>query len=283
MIKKIYRKSLEILPDNIVIRIQYYRKYKKIFKINSCKTFNEKINYIKLSNWLEDKADYVDKYRVRSFIESKIGSQYLPVLYAIYHNANEFDFEKLPSSFVLKLNNGSGCNLVVKDKSSLDEKEVKILLDKWLKSDFYKNTREKQYKNVKQLIICEEYLEDDSGELRDYKFFCFNGEVKFIQVDTGRSSTHIQTFYDKDWNKLDFTYVGGKTDIIESRPTKLEEMIELSEKLSKQFPFVRVDFYYTNNKIYFGELTFTPNNGMQLFSPVEKELEFGNWINLNNL
>ena len=149
-----------------------------------------------------------------------------------------------------------------------------------LKSDFYKVSREKQYKNVKQLLICEEYLEDDSGELRDYKFFCFDGKFKFVQVDSGRFSEHIQNFYDNKWNKLDFTYVCEKNDIIDIKPEKYEEMITLAEKLSSQFPFVRVDFYYINNKIYFGELTFTPNNGMESIKPIERDMEIAGWIDI---
>lgn len=283
MIKKMYKIVKPMISDNMVIRIDYYRNFRKIINLKNCRTFNEKINYIKLSNWLEDKSHYVDKYKVREFIEKEIGEEYLPKLYEIYNTTDEFNLDKLPSSFVLKLNNGSGCNLVVKDKNKLDEAEVKNILSKWLRSNFYKITREKQYKNVEQLVIAEEYLEDNSGELRDYKFFCFKGEVKFIQVDTNRSQKHVQTFYDKEWNKLDFTYVSEKTTIIEEKPTQLDKMIEIAEKLSQNFPFVRVDLYNTGKRIYFGELTFTPNNGMKSFNPIEKELEFGSWIDLSEV
>lgn len=280
---KIYKIVKEIIPDNMVIRFEYYQNFKKKFSLKNCQTFNEKINYIKLSNWLEDKSDYVDKYKVREFIEKEIGIEYLPKIYGVYNKSEDFDLNVLPQSFVLKLNNGSGCNLVVKDKHKLCEAEVKKILNQWLKSNFYKFTREKQYKYVNQLIIAEEYLEDNSGELRDYKFFCFKGEVKFIQVDTNRSQKHVQTFYDKEWNKLDFTYVSEKTTIIEEKPTQLDKMIEIAEKLSQNFPFVRVDLYNTGKRIYFGELTFTPNNGMQSFNPIEKELEFGSWIDLSEV
>ena len=283
MIKKMYKIVKPMISDNMVIRIDYYRNFRKIINLKNCRTFNEKINYIKLSNWLEDKSHYVDKYKVREFIEKEIGGEYLPKLYGIYNTTEEFNLDKLPRAFVLKLNNGSGCNLVVKDKNKLDEAEVKKILSKWLKSNFYKITREKQYRNVEQLVIAEEYLEDNSGELRDYKFFCFKGEVKFIQVDTDRSQKHVQTFYDVEWRKLNFTYVGEKSTTIEEKPNQLHKMIEIAEKLSRNFPFVRVDLYNTGKQIYFGELTFTPNNGMQSFNPIEKELEFGSWIDLGEL
>ena len=280
MIKKIYPKIKQYLNDNQIITLQYIRNFKTIPKTKNPKTFSEKIHFIKISDWLENKYDYVDKYKVREFIKNEIGEEYLIKLLGVYDNAEQIEFNKLPQSFVLKLNNGSGYNLIVKDKNNINESEVKHLLNEWLKSDFYKLNREKQYKNVKQVLISEEYLEDDSGELRDYKFFCFNGKFKFVQVDTGRFSDHIQSFYDKEWNKLDFTYVCKKNNIIEKKPEKYYEMISLAEKLATNFPFVRVDFYYVNNKIYFGELTFTPNNGMESIKPIEKDLEIANLIDI---
>lgn len=281
MVCKKMWKIKDKMTDKNYITIDYVKRFKKFPNIKAPKTLSEKIHAIKISNWLEDKGEYVDKYRVREYIENKIGNEYLIRLHGVYKNINEINFDNLPKSFVLKLNNGSGYNLIVKDKDKIDIEETKALLTSWLDSNFYKKTREKQYKNVNQLIICEEYLEDDSGELRDYKFFCFNGEAKFVQVDTGRFSSHIQNFYDKEWNKLDFTYVCEKNKIIDKKPKLYEEMISMAEKLSKEFPFVRVDFYYVNNKIYFGELTFTPNNGMQNISPKEKDLEIASWIDIS--
>ncbi len=130
------------------------------------------------------------------------------------------------------------------------------------------------------MLICEEYLEDDSGELRDYKFFCFKGKFEFVQVDSGRFSNHIQSFYDRNWNRLDFSYVCEKNNIIDKKPEKYKEMICLAEKLSSQFPFVRVDFYYVNKKIYFGELTFTPNNGMSSIKPIEWDRKIADLIDI---
>ena len=152
---------------------------KKVPNARNPKTFSEKIHFIKISDWLEDKSDFVDKYKVREFIKNEIGEEYLIKLLGVYDNAEQIEFDKLPQSFVLKLNNGSGYNLIVKNKDDINELQTRELLNEWLKSDFYKVSREKQYKNVKQLLICEEYLEDDSGELRDYKFFCFDGKFKF--------------------------------------------------------------------------------------------------------
>ena len=279
-IDNIYNKIKNNLNDAQFITVDYIRKCKRIPNTRNPKTFSEKIHFIKISDWLEDKSDFVDKYKVREFIKNEIGEEYLIKLLGVYDNVEQIEFDKLPQSFVLKLNNGSGYNLIVKNKDDINELQTRELLNEWLKSDFYKVSREKQYKNVKQLLICEEYLEDDSGELRDYKFFCFDGKFKFVQVDSGRFSEHIQNFYDNKWNKLDFTYVCEKNDIIDIKPEKYEEMITLAEKLSSQFPFVRVDFYYINNKIYFGELTFTPNNGMESIKPIERDTEIAGWIDI---
>lgn len=278
MIKKAYRKIMSKSCDNVYITVQYIRKFKRLPNIIRPKTFAEKIYLIKVSNWLLSKSDYVDKYKVRRIIKDIIGEEYLTNLYGVYNNSKDINFDELPKSFVLKLNNGSGYNLIVKDKDNIDQKKVKKEIDEWLKSNYYIQNREKQYKNVEQLVICEEYLEDDSGELRDYKLFCFDGKVKLIQVDTGRNSNHIQNFYDINWNKLNITYLCEKNNTYDKKPILLEKIIYLAEKLSKDIPFVRVDFYYVNNKIYFGELTLTPNNGIGEFKPSYKDREIANWI-----
>ena len=278
---KVYNKIIEKLGDNKAITLTYIRKFKKIPNIKAPKEFCEKLHVVKVSTWLEDKCDYVDKYKVRDYVEKRLGIKYLPQLYGVYKKSSEIDFNKLPDKFVLKLNNGCGCNLIVKNKNNINEEEVKKLADTWLQSNYYKISREKQYKNIEQVIVCEEYLEDDSGELRDYKLFCFNGEVKFIQVDTGRFSNHIQNFYDKKWNKLNFTFACEKNNYIDKKPKLLNEMIKKAEILSSDFPFVRIDFYYANERIYFGEITFTPKNGHRAFTPKEMDLEIASWIDMN--
>ncbi|MGL6247921.1 MAG: ATP-grasp fold amidoligase family protein [Culicoidibacterales bacterium] len=283
MNKKVYTKILKFFPNNIAILIHTIHAHKYIPNLINPKKFNDKIASLKMTNWLEDKGLFVDKYKVRTYIADKIGQEYLPDLYNFYKSSEQFNLEELPKSFVLKLNNGSGCNLIVKDKTKIDEQKTKKTIDQWLDTNYYKQGREKQYKNIEQIVICEEYLEDNSGNLRDYKFWVFNGQVKFIEVYTGRKTeSATQSFYDLDWKKLDFSYTFGENNVSEEKPEKLSEMAALAEALGKDFPFVRADFYYTNNKIYFGELTFTPNNGLVKFKPKEKELEIGSWLDLNN-
>lgn len=287
MIKYTVNKILNFIrnnsSDNFAITIDYVRNFKRIPNTKKPLSFSEKIYVIKKSDWLEKKSSYVDKYLVRDFIKKEIGKEYLTKLYGVYKNEDSIDFEKLPQSFVLKLNNGSRCNLIVKDKSKLDIDDTKKILRKWLESDFYKGTKEKQYKNIDQLIICEEYLEDESGGLMDYKFFCLGGKVRVIQVDIGRFIDIKRDFYDVNWNKLDLRKGADNSNIMLKKPKKLEEMINLAERLSKDVELLRVDFYYVKDKIYFGELTFTPANGNTPFEPKEKDLELASYVNINKI
>ena len=269
-----------LLPFKAVINIDYFIKQKKILNVNNPQSFTEKMQWIKLYGGLEKYSYLVDKYEVRKFVEDKIGVEYLNEIYGVYEDVNHIDFKKLPKQFVIKLNNGSGYNLICKDKSLLDEDRIKKTLGKWLKVDFYKEHKEIQYKNVSSKIIIEKYLEDDSGELRDYKIFCANGKAKFIQVDSSRFSDHTQNMYDLKWNKLNITFGHNNSDCIDYKPTKIDEMIMLSEILSKDIPFARIDFYYVNNTIYFGEITLTPQNGLVKFEPKTEDTRIANMIDL---
>ncbi|MDY3959626.1 ATP-grasp fold amidoligase family protein [Romboutsia timonensis] len=277
---RVYRKITGILPFKFVIYMDYLIKQKKILNLKNPKSFSEKIQWIKIYGKLEKYSYLVDKYEVRSYVTTKIGKEYLNNLYGIYEDVNQIDFEKLPNKFVLKLNNGSGYNLICKDKSSIDIVKVKNDLEKWIKVDFYKEHKEIQYKNVKSKILCEEYLEDETGDLKDYKIFCFNGKAEIIQVDTNRFSNHIQNMYDTNWNKLNLSFGYNSGNIIDKKPAKLNEILILAEKLSEDMPFARIDFYYVDNKIYFGEITLTPQNGLVSFSPESEDDRIANMINL---
>lgn len=279
-LKYIYRKFFRYLPFKSAIYIDFIRTQKKIPNLKKPKTFPEKIQWIKFNGNLNKYKDLVDKYSVREYIKNKIGIEYLNEIYGIYDNAEQIDFEILPNKFVIKLNNGSGYNFICKDKKSLDKKDLINKLNKWIKIDFYKEHKEVQYKGIESKLLIEKYMEDETGELRDYKVFCFDGKPKFIQVDTSRFTNHFQDMYDIQWNKINLTFGYKSSNYIVEKPDKLKEMLYLSEKLSKDIPFVRVDFYYVNNKIYFGELTFTPQNGLISFEPKEKDLEIANMINL---
>lgn len=262
------------------IKLKYFRHYKKFPNLRNPQGFGEKIQWIKLYGNIEKYQKYVDKYEVRQFVTDCIGKKYLIDCIDVYESVDKFDLSKLPDQFVLKGTHGSGYNIIVKDKKEISEESIKIQLKKWMSENFYDIGKEIQYKNIKPRFVCEKYLEDDSGELRDYKIFCFDGIPKFIQVDNGRMSNHTQDFYDLNWNKLDLEFAGKNSDICTERPKKLDTMLNLATKLSKKFPFVRVDLYYVDDKIYFGELTFTPTDGMSRFKPNFKDIEISNMINL---
>lgn len=277
---KVYRKIAGIFPFKFVIYTDYLIKQKKLLNLKNPKSFSEKIQWIKIYGKLEKYSHLVDKYEVRDYVATNIGKEYLNNIYGVYDNVNQIDFKEFPNKFILKLNNGSGYNLVCKDKSSLDIDKVKNDLKKWMKVDFYKEHKEIQYKNVKSKILCEEYLEDESGDLKDYKIFCFNGKAEFIQVDTGRFSNHIQNMYNTNWDKLNLSFGYKSGNIIDKKPKKLNQMLLLAEKLSKDIPFARIDFYYVSDKIYFGEITLTPQNGLVSFSPESEDYRIANMINL---
>ena len=279
--KKVLRKLGMFLPTKVVLNIDYGRSYKKKLNLKNPKYYGEKIQWIKLNGNLERYGNLVDKYEVRNFINEKLGDGYLPKLLGIYNNPFEIKFEELPKRFVLKMTNGTGGNIICRDKSILNIEEAKKKLDKWQNQSFYRYTKENQYKNVKSRIICEEYLEDETGSLTDYKLHCMDGKVHMIEIHRDRYTDHKENYYDVNWK--DYGVICKiKKGADMQRPKTVEEMIGIAEKLSNDFTYVRVDLYSVNGKIYFGELTFTPANGTDPFYPLEKDLEFGNLIDLKH-
>ena len=234
-------------------------------------------------NWKDPLATKcADKYLVREIVKEKIGEEYLNDLIGVYDSVDEIDIDKLPSKFVLKGTHGSGFNIICKDKTKMNWKEEFKKMERWLKRNYYLKKREWVYKDIKPRIICEKYLEEkEAGELKDYKVFCFDGEPKLIQVDFDRFKEHKRNLYTLDWEFIDaeIKYHSDKTVIIR-KPKILQEMLELSKVLSHGFPHVRVDFYYCENKIIFGELTFFHGSGMELFSPDHFELKLGSFLKL---
>ena len=264
-----------------ILKQWYKKRTGKNLNLENPKTFNEKIQWLKLYDNSPLKTKLADKYLVREWIEEQIGSKYLIPLLGVWNNFDEIDFDKLPEKFVLKANHGSHWNIIVKDKSKLDKSKAKKKFDKWMARDYtFKAGLELQYRGIKPKIIAEKFIEDTNGELNDYKIMCFNGEPKFVWVDCGRYSNHTKNIYDLDWNLQPFkmTYPISKTPI--ARPENLDKMIELAKILCKDFAFVRVDFYNVDGKIYFGEMTFTSMSGTDKFEPEKYDLELGNMLTL---
>ena len=224
-----------------------------------------------------------DKYAVRKYVSEKIGEEYLIPLLGVWDNVDDIDFFSLPKQFVLKCNHDSAGIIVCKDKDRLDVEKTKRKLRKCLNRDYFWAGREDNYRVSKKRIIAEKYMTDgDKDELTDYKFFCFNGVPKYIQVDSGRFSKHIRNFYDVSWNFIDVQNgcVNDKNHIIPC-PQNLNDMLKIVRKLSENFLHVRVDLYNVNNKIYFGELTFHHGGGVMRFVPESYDYEWGSCLNIH--
>lgn len=279
--RRIYYFIIKMLPDKLVINIENFRTYKRFLNKQKPEYFGEKIQWLKLYGNLEKYNDYVDKYKVREFVKNTIGEKYLIPLLGVYDKIEEIDYGILPNQFVLKLNHGSGYNIIVKEKNKENITNINKKLNKWIKEDYYKIKKEYQYKNVIKKIVCEEYINDSKGELLDYKFFCFDGEPEFVKVDFDRFQNHKANFYDNNWKLLNLQETGFENNKNEvDKPKKFNEMLEIARKLSSEFKFVRVDLYNVDEKIYFGELTFTPASGKNSFTPLEKDKEIAERINL---
>jgi len=276
-----------IMPEKIYnYFFYYYNHFKKLYlpkKLNlkSPKTFNEKILWLKMYYRYPEANKLADKYLVREYIKKTIGEKYLIPLIGVYDDAKQIDFSKLPNSFVMKPNHASGLILFVKDKRKLDELKCKKMLNKWLKLDYYKLSKSYEYKDIKPRILCEEYLEGSREYgLLDYKFFCFNGEPLYIQVDFDRFVNHTRAFYDINWNKQPFTLFYPLSIKELPRPKNFDEMIYVARTLSKDMKFVRIDLYNIEGRIYFGEITFHHGGGFETVYPKEYNVYLGQLIKL---
>ncbi len=266
--RKIYRKIIAKLTDfspELTSKIYYFTKIKKRLNLKNPKTFNEKLMYLKLNEYEENEliTKCADKYAVREYVTSCGCTEILNELYGVFDNAEDINFEKLPDKFVLKCNHGAGFNIICNDKSKLDIKQARKKLNKWLKTDYWKFVAELQYKNIDKKIICEKLLENSTTkQINDYKIYCFNGIPKFCMVCIGREEYKKPKYYfmDKNWNVLKINPDGISLDdkIVIDKPKCIDKMYDYAQKLSKPFKFVRVDLYECNEKIIFGELTFTP-------------------------
>lgn len=277
--------ALRVLPDSLYIQIYYFMRFKRLCNLNNPKTYNEKLQWLKLNDKNPDYINMVDKYEVKEYVRKIIGEEYIIPTLGVWENFDEIDFEKLPNKFVLKCTHDSEGLVIVKDKNQLDIDSAREKINTALKYNFYYIGREWPYKNIKPRIIAEQYMEDDVyGELRDYKFFCFNGEPKamFIATDRGEGTTKFD-YYDLDFNHLDIVQHYPNSSKKIDKPLQFDKMLEISEILSKNMPHVRVDFYEVNGKLYFGELTFYHFSGFMPFTPCKWDDIFGSWIELPNL
>ena len=271
------------LSDKNYYRLQYFVILGRFPNIDNPSLFTEKLQWLKLNDHNTMYTKLVDKYEVKEYVSNIIGAQYVIPTLGVWNSPDEIEFDTLPDRFVLKTTFGGGCDgvIICRDKSSIDYGETIIKLRKSFETNPYLRAREWPYKNVPHRIIAEKYMEDDSGELRDYKFYCFNGIPKVMLVASNRFSNHNFNYFDMDFNVLPITSaMGSQSDSCIERPVCFEEMKEIAKKLAKDLTHVRVDLYCCQDKVYFGELTFYDSSGYDDLNSKEWNQKFGNWLSL---
>lgn len=281
---QIYLSYLKVFSsDDVEIsKVQYFLKTGNKLNLDNPVTFADKLQWLKLYYYDESFGRYADKYLSRKIVRDIVGSDVLVDLIATYESVDAIDFEKLPNQFVLKCTHGSGFNLIVKDKSTLNIEKEKCKLKKFMLKNYYYRFREKIYKNLTPKIIVEAYLEqEDSCGIIDYKFQCFDGKPENVLVKKKVDGFCKKALYNMNWERHEPDSDCGnylKCDL--QKPLNFEEMKEVAAKLSKGFPFLRVDLYSVKGKTYFGELTFIPNGGAKDTLIKKLDLRYGNLIQL---
>lgn len=265
------------LSDVTFLKLKYFIRTSNFLNLKNPKRFNEKLQWLKL-NSPDDLYKYIDKYEIRNHIKDTIGEKFLNDLLGVYESYDEINFEKLPNKFVIKATHLSGDVLIVKDKNSIDHTFVKKKLESWLKRNYYWEHRERAYGKIEPRIIIEKFLIDN---ISDYKFYCFNGDVKLVQVISDRESKKSINFYNLDWKKLNIKRVGVSNYKDFEMPQNFDEMVNISKKLSKIHKFVRVDLYNIEGEIIFGELTFFPTAGFSNFNNKKYDYLLGSWLNID--
>lgn len=275
-----------IIPDSIFLRLKFKKMMGYSFDLKNPVTFNEKLQWLKLNNRNPLYTTLVDKYAVKPYIAKLIGDQHIIATLGVWKSFDEIDFEKLPNQFVLKCTHDSGSYVICRNKSKLNVAEARKKLAGALKTNYYYSGREWPYKDVPPQIIAEQYIEDRNGALVDYKFSCFNGYVDCVMVCLDRHLNDTKFyFFDKDWNlkRLNVRGKNAPADFTIPKPPCMDEMFEMAAKLSKDIPFVRVDLFECDGKIYFGEMTFYPDSGFDANLLPETDKYFGHLIDLSKI
>ena len=270
-------------PDRLFLKIVYRHSMGTELNLDQPRTFSEKLQWLKLHDRNPEYTRMVDKYEAKKYVAGIIGEEYIIPTLAVYDSTSEINLDALPDKFVLKCTHDSGSVAICKDKKTFKKDEAFAMLEKGLSKNYFWQNREWPYKNVKPRIIAETYMEDiDTRELRDYKFFCFDGKVKalFIAEDRQGDEETKFDFFDADFHHLDIRNGHPNAGTPPAKPHSFEKMKEMAEKLSQGIPHLRVDFYEANGKIYFGELTFSHWSGFTPFEPVEWDWKFGQWLKL---
>ena len=279
-----HRGGFDFLSDELYLKLIYWQKMGKKLNLKNPKRFNEKLQWLKLHDRKPEYSVMVDKYEVKNFVTSRIGSAYVIPTLGVWDKFEDIDFGELPDKFVLKCTHDSGGLVICRDKHEFDKDAAKKKIVRSLKTSYYWGGREWPYKNVRPRILCEKYMENPGiNGLRDYKFYCFNGKVRYLYVSEGLEdhATAKISFVTPDWRLAPF----GRSDYqpyteLPPKPSQLVEMIGIAEHMSEGFPFLRVDLYEIDEKIYFSEFTFSPCAGFMPFSDEKWDLKLGELIEL---
>lgn len=272
-----------MVPDKLYVRTLYRLRMHKHLNLKDPQTYNEKLQWLKLYDRNPLYTKMVDKVDAKEYVSGIIGEEHIIPTLGVWNSFDEIDFDSLPNQFVLKTSHDSGGVVICRDKSVFDKEHARQRIEKSMRNDYYVLTREWPYKNVPKRILAEQYMVDESGyELKDYKWFCFDGEVKALYIATDRGSDEETKFdfFDSEFNHLPFTNGHPNSHKPILKPQGFEEMKRLASKLSKGIPQVRVDLYDINGKVYFGELTFFHWGGVKRFVPDAWDKTFGGWIKL---
>lgn len=283
---KLLKHTSFLYSDKCYLQMQYYLLMGKKLDLQNPKTFNEKIQWLKLYDRNPEYIKMVDKIAVKDYVKEKLGEEVVIPTIGTWDRAEDIDFDALPNQFVLKTNHSGGSLGVVicKDKAALDIAKARKRLNHSLKINLYPSTKEWPYDGVKPQILAEKYVGDTSSQLEEYKFWCFNGKVEIVFICEGRFSkegVHFN-FYDKKWNRLPFAQGGSTNDHVREVPPMYEKMIEYAEKLAENIPFVRIDLYNDGKQIFFGEITLYDSSGFGKFDPPEWDYKIGEKLKLPN-
>lgn len=286
MLRKLLKSLFSILPDKVYIQLKFFYHFKKFANLKNPKTFNEKIQWLKLHDRKDVYTTMVDKYDAKKYVADRIGSEYVIPAYGVWERFEDIDFDCLPDQFVLKTTHDCGGIVICRDKTSFDKKNAKVFLEKHLNFNYFKEGREWPYKNVKPRILAEKYMENEGlngNSLVDYKFYCFNGKPKFLYVSSGleNHATASISFLNLDWTFAEYERSDYKPlTRIPPKPLNYEKMLEICETMSQGVKFLRVDLYEVNGKIYSSELTFHPGSGFTRFKNDAHDVEIGNMLGL---
>lgn len=277
-------RTRNLWPDKTYIKFMYRVMKGYCLDLENPIRFSEKLQWLKLYNRKPEYTIMVDKIEAKNYVKNILGKEHIIPTIGVWSNPDEIDFSELPQKFVLKCNHNSGIGMYIcRDKNSIDENTIKKELRKGLSEDYFLKNREWPYKDVPRKILAETFIETaNSDDLKDYKFFCFDGVVKFFKIDFDRFTDHHANYYTTDGKLLPNgeAEFPPKYDHYEKIPENLSEMIAYAEKLSKNIPFVRIDFYDVDGKVYFGEITFFPSSGFGRFIPEDWDIELGKMLKL---